>query len=54
MRGRRGGHRRSKTGPGEFGLTYFQGGGRYRQGGGRRGRTFDHGDLRFLILQLIA
>ncbi len=40
---------------GEFGFRGFHGGRRRgRGGGGRHGRVFDHGDLRLVILQLIA
>src|SRR5712691_1530926 len=40
---------------GQFGFRGFHGGRRRSRGGGRRhGRVFDHGDLRFVILQLIA
>jgi DNA-binding PadR family transcriptional regulator len=38
---------------GEFG-GWGRHGGRHMRGGGWRGRFFDHGDLRLLILQLIA
>jgi DNA-binding PadR family transcriptional regulator len=39
----------------EFGFRGFRGGRRHgRRGGRRHGRIFDHGDLRFVILQMIA
>src|SRR3954471_15540195 len=48
-------HPRGRFARGEFGFRGF-GGGRHHARRGRRshGRIFDHGDLRFVILQLIA
>jgi DNA-binding PadR family transcriptional regulator len=49
------GHPRWRFARRGFGLGGFHGGHRRRRGGGRHlGRIFDHGDLRFVILQLIA
>jgi DNA-binding PadR family transcriptional regulator len=46
-------HRRCAHG--RFGFRGFHGGHHRRRGGGQRlGRVFDHGDLRFVILRLIA
>jgi len=48
-------HRRRRFARGRFGFSGFHDGHRRRRGGGRRhGRIFDHGDLRFVILRLIA
>jgi DNA-binding PadR family transcriptional regulator len=54
MRGHRhngcGGERHAR---GDWGGRHF-GGRHHMRGGGRGGRVFDHGDLRLLILQLVA
>jgi DNA-binding PadR family transcriptional regulator len=48
-------HHRRRFARGRFGLSGLHAGHRRRRGGGRHhGRIFDHGDLRFVILQLIA
>jgi DNA-binding PadR family transcriptional regulator len=41
-------------GRGPFGFHAHMHGGERHRGGGRSGRFFDHGDLRFVILKLIA
>src|SRR5690349_12310917 len=50
-RGEGHGRRFARRGFGFEGRHHFE---RHWGGGGRRGRVFDHGDLRFLILHLIA
>jgi DNA-binding PadR family transcriptional regulator len=48
-------HHRRRFARGRFGFAGFHGGHHRRRGGGRRqSRIFDHGDLRFVILRLIA
>jgi DNA-binding PadR family transcriptional regulator len=48
-------HHRRRFARGRFGFAGFHEGRRRRRGGGRHhGRVFAHGDLRFVILQLIA
>jgi DNA-binding PadR family transcriptional regulator len=48
-------HHRLRFARGRFGFSGFHEGYRRRRGGARRhGRIFDHGDLRFVILRLIA
>jgi DNA-binding PadR family transcriptional regulator len=48
-------HHRRRFARSRFGFSGFHDGHRRRRGGGRRhGRIFDHGDLRFVILRLIA
>jgi DNA-binding PadR family transcriptional regulator len=48
-------HHRRRFVRGRFGFGGFHEGHRYRRGGGRHlGRIFEHGDLRFVILQLIS
>ena len=55
MRRNRGRHHRSSRTPGEVAIARFPFGLRdSHRGGRRRARIFDNGDLRFLILQLIA
>jgi DNA-binding PadR family transcriptional regulator len=48
-------HHRRRFARDRFGVTGLGGGHHRRRGGGRHhGRIFDHGDLRFVILRLIA
>jgi DNA-binding PadR family transcriptional regulator len=48
-------HHRRRFARGRFGFSGFSTGSGRRKGGGRhRRRVFDHGDLRFVILRLIA
>jgi len=47
-------HREERHARGEFGHFGRHFGGRHGRGGHRGGRVFDHGDLRLVILQLIA
>jgi DNA-binding PadR family transcriptional regulator len=48
-------HHRRRFARDRFGVTGLGGGHHRRRGGGRHhGRIFDHGDLRFVVLRLIA
>jgi DNA-binding PadR family transcriptional regulator len=44
----------ARRGHEDFGRSFARHRHHWSEGGGRRGRVFDHGDLRFVILKLIA